>query len=322
VMSPHIGDMGTLRSLVVFAQVVRDLQSLYGVMAEAVICDAHPGYATTKWANNTGLSVLKVMHHHAHASALAGQFPDVEKQLVFTWDGVGYGEDGTLWGGEALLGKPGEWYRIATIRPFYLPGGEKASREPWRSAAAVCWESGLPWQVVGNAVDLVNQAWRQRINCPQTSSVGRLFDAAASLVGLVQSASFEGQGPMLLEAVAARDIDPLSLPLSRNRQGIWEFDWAPLLPMLCNVSLSVAERAGCFHSTMAHALLAQAKCVRDEHRVNVVGLAGGVFQNKVLSEQVILLLEQHGFVARLAERMPCNDAGISFGQIVEVARKL
>ncbi|TCV80118.1 carbamoyltransferase HypF [Sulfurirhabdus autotrophica] len=322
VISPHIGDMGTLRSLVVFAQVVKDLQALYGVTAEVVVCDAHPGYATTKWANKCGLPVLKVMHHHAHASAVAGEFPLEENQLVFTWDGTGLGEDGALWGGEALLGKPGYWYRFATIKPFYLPGAEKAGREPWRSAAAVCWESGLQWQGTIKEAELLYQAWQRRINCPKTYSVGRLFDAAASLVGLLQTASFEGQGPMLLEAVAVPGIVPVNLPLQRNGEGIWESDWSPLLSVLTDESLSVAERAGCFHSSMVHALLAQAIRAREEHGIKVIGLSGGVFQNKILSEQVVSLLERHNFIPRLAERVPCNDSGICFGQIVEVAGKL
>ncbi len=322
VISPHIGDMGTLRSLVVFAQVIKDLQALYGVTAEVVVCDAHPGYATSRWASKCGLPVLKVLHHHAHASALAGEFPLSEKQLIFTWDGTGLGEDGALWGGEALLGNPGNWYRIATFKRFYLPGGEKAGREPWRSAAAICWESGLPWEGAIEDSDLTYQAWKRRINSPKTSSVGRLFDAAASLIGLVQTASFEGQGPMLLEAIAAPCVVPVNLPLHRNGEGIWESDWSPLISVLTDESLPVAERAGCFLSSMAHALLAQAICAREEHGIKVIGLSGGVFQNKILSEQVVLLLEQNNFIPRLAERVPCNDAGIGFGQIIDVAGKL
>ncbi|HEY9199315.1 MAG TPA: carbamoyltransferase HypF, partial [Gammaproteobacteria bacterium] len=132
VVSPHIGDMGTPRSLAVFEQVVADLQHLYGVQVARIVCDSHPGYTTTRWAQShskshtQALPVTRVWHHHAHASALAGEYAAEDDWLMFTWDGTGYGEDGTLWGGETLFGRPGGWQRVARLRPFRLPGGDKA----------------------------------------------------------------------------------------------------------------------------------------------------------------------------------------------------
>jgi hydrogenase maturation protein HypF len=236
VVSPHIGDMGTPRSLAVFEQTVEDLQSLYGVRAEAVICDAHPGYATTQWAEHCGLPVRKVFHHHAHAAAVWAMMPDPAPRLVFTWDGVGYGEDATLWGGEALLGRPGDWRRIARLRPFRLPGGERAAREPWRSAAALCWESGHDCPAVPAGAGALRQAWQRRVNAPQTSAAGRLFDAAAALIGVCREATFEGQAPMLLEAACQQGANPVELPLRPDAAGVWQLDWAPLLPMLSRQS--------------------------------------------------------------------------------------
>ncbi len=111
--------------------------------SQIIACDLHPAYASTRWAEKQGLPLLQVQHHAAHASSLAGEHPDVEKWLVFAWDGVGYGSDGTLWGGEALAGAPGNWKRQASFRPFKLVGGDKAGREPWRSAAALLWAEEL-----------------------------------------------------------------------------------------------------------------------------------------------------------------------------------
>jgi hydrogenase maturation protein HypF len=145
VISPHIGDMGSARSLAVFEQTVADLQALYRIEARQLVCDAHPGYATTRWAAQRTLPVQQVFHHHAHAAAACPEATPATPALVFTWDGVGLGPDGTLWGGEALLGSPGHWTRFASLRPFHLPGGERAGREPWRSAAALCWETGQDW---------------------------------------------------------------------------------------------------------------------------------------------------------------------------------
>jgi hydrogenase maturation protein HypF len=141
VVSPHIGEMDSPRSLAVFEQIASDLQTLYGVRAERVACDAHSGYTTHRWAQREStLPVEQVWHHQAHASAVAAELDRPGQWLIFAWDGVGLGEDQTLWGGEALLGAAGRWRRVASLRTFRLPGGERAGREPWRSAAALHWE--------------------------------------------------------------------------------------------------------------------------------------------------------------------------------------
>lgn len=319
VVSPHLGDMGSPRSLQVFRQLVVDLQFLYGVEARQVVCDAHPDYATSQWAEATDLPVRKVFHHRAHAAALAGEYAETGPWLVFTWDGVGLGEDGTLWGGEALLGGPGAWRRVATFRPFPLPGGERAAREPWRSALAVCWKTGVTWREAPANSALLRRAWQGRVNAPLTSAVGRLFDAAAALTGLVQDASYEGQGPMWLEAACEGDAPLVRLPVMRRGDGLWQVDWAPLIPFLLDATLPVGIRAAGFHRSLAHTVLALALRIRRSETVRCVGLGGGVFQNRVLTEEAVPLLENHGFDVRLAMRVPVNDAGISFGQIVEAA---
>lgn len=329
VISPHIGEMDSVRSLEVFEKVVDSLQLLYGVRAEAVVCDAHPGYTTTRWARECGLPVTRVFHHHAHASALVGEdlvaetsLPESrgdQNWLMFAWDGVGYGEDGTLWGGETLCGKPGEWRRVATLRPFYLPGGEKAGREPWRSAAALCWETGRDWNEGFEQDSLVRQAWEKRVNTSQTSSVGRLFDAAAAIVAGVQQASFEAQGPMLLEAMSGECRCLVEMPLRQNQSGVLETDWEPLLDCLLDVSMPAGERSTCFHASLARAMAAQVKALSRKYPVDRIGLSGGVFQNQLLVRLATQEIAAAGLKVRLSERVPCNDAGISFGQAVEHA---
>lgn len=323
VVSPHIGDLDTPRSLTVFEQVVADLQQLYDVRAQAIACDAHPVYVSSRWARRAGLPIVPILHHYAHASAIAGEHPDVANWLVFAWDGVGYGMDGTLWGGESLLGAPGHWQRVGSLRPFYLPGGEKAGREPWRAALSLCWEAGMEWKQCPEDSLLAHHAWQRRLNCPQTTSAGRLFDAAAALTGLNYRSSFEGQGPMLLEAACNDDDVPaIALPRARNRQNLWEIDWAPLLPFLMNAKLTVTERANGFHASLVRALVLQANAVREEHGELAVGLSGGVFQNRVLTERAVIALRENGFDVRLMHQIPCNDAGISYGQVIEARVKL
>jgi hydrogenase maturation protein HypF len=247
VISPHIGDLDAPRSLAVFEQVIAELCALYQVSPQLIVCDAHPGYASSKWAKQRGLPVLRVLHHHAHASALAGESFETENWLTFTWDGVGYGADGTLWGGETLFGRPGAWQRVATLRPFRLPGGERAGRECWRSAAALCWEAGQDWSRADSDTALLHQAWLRRINAPISSAAGRLFDAAASLLGLVQDGTFEGHGPMWLEAASSRTDEHVPLPLRQREDDVLECDWQPLLAMLRDQNISVAQRGGMFH---------------------------------------------------------------------------
>jgi hydrogenase maturation protein HypF len=149
--------------------------------------------------------------------------------------------------------------------------------------------------------------------------VGRLFDAAAAMLGLVTNASFEAQAPMYLEAAASPDGEAVTLPLARGNDGVWRTDWAPLLPRLRVAALGIPTRAALFHTTLAHALLAQARALRCETGLCRLGLTGGVFQNRLLSEQVIRLAQADGFTVTLPEALPCNDAGLSFGQLVEAA---
>jgi hydrogenase maturation protein HypF len=321
VMSPHIGEMGAPRSLRVMERLVADLQALYGVTARRLICDAHPGYSTHRWARRSGLPITTVPHHVAHASALAGEHNHPDPMLVFTWDGVGLGPDGALWGGETFLGEPGAWRRVASMRPFHLPGGERAGREPWRSAAALCWATERDCPVGPADARLVHQAWQRRLNSPATSAVGRLFDAASALILGIESVSYEGQGPMQLEALAAAGAEAVPLPISTAEGGLKRVDWGPLLDLLLDAERPARERASVFHASLAHNILAQARQFRAEHGVNRVGLTGGVFQNRLLVDTTAELLGLEGFTLLLTERVPCNDGGLCFGQVIEAVAR-
>lgn len=315
VISPHIGEMSSARSLQVFEQVAADLQALYGVQARRLLVDAHPAYTTHRWARAQGLPLSPYFHHHAHASALALDNGFLDSCLVFAWDGVGYGEDGSLWGGEALLGQPGRWRRVASFRPFRLPGGELAARSPWRSAAGLCWEAGIDWEACP-APGLVHQAWKRGLNSPYTSAVGRLFDGAAGLLGLHET-SFEGQGPMQLEAQSSACEDYVDLPLLREEGGLLRADWEPLVRRLVGHEAAPGELASVLHESLARCLVKQARALCPDQGARVVGLCGGVFQNALLASRSRTLLEECGFHVLQARNIPCNDAGISAGQVMQ-----
>lgn len=328
VLSPHIGELGAARSLDTLARVADDLQRLYQVRAEALLLDRHPGYGYRRWARGSGLPVHEIGHHRAHAAALAWEFPAVEDWIVFTWDGVGLGDDDQLWGGEAFVGAPGRWRHAASLRPFRLPGGEQAGRHPWRTAAALAWESAatLPAALLdGLAPDerahlpLLHHAWQHGLNSPASSAAGRLFDAAAALIGVRHHASFEGEGPMQLEALAAGAPaeSAAALPLAQAANGVLRADWAPLLDWLGDADLAATTRAQRFHAVMAATLVAQAEHLRNTFGSHDVGLSGGVFQNRLLTELAQAGLTAAGFRVHLPARVPVNDAGVSFGQVIE-----
>lgn len=322
VISGHIADLGSTRSQEVFESTIANLCKLYGITDYDLICDAHPDYSASRWAHQTAQVVHQVFHHYAHASALYAEHELTEDIVVFTWDGTGYAEDGSFWGGEGLFGKPSHWQRVSTFKPFRLIGGEKAALEPWRTALSTCWEIQQNWPDCPFNSDILKQAWSKNINCPLSSSVGRLFDAAAALLRLVYKADFEGHAPMSFEAIAKGKVGQVfELPLSYNETGICQSDWSPLIPLLQNTRLSQQERASSFHSSLAMSLVRQVEKIKQEKPFSGVGLTGGVFQNRLLTEQVKNSLTKAGYTVYLPKKVPANDAGLSYGQIIEVGSR-
>ena len=214
------------------------------------------------------------------------------------------------------------------MRAFNLPGGDKAGRQPWRSAAALCWEAGLDYDDIPEKNPMLHsmlkRAWQQKSNAPQSTSVGRLFDAAAALTGVCTTASFEGQGPMAFEALSESSeglVDnyvELALGMADK---LLIVDWKPLISVMLDSTLSVKTRATLFHNSLAHSILQQAKIIREKQATNTVSFSGGVFQNRVLTEKAMALLLDDGFEVCLPELIPVNDAGISFGQVMEYGYK-
>ena len=322
VVSPHIGELDSPRSQAVFAQVIDDLCRLYRVTPARIVHDAHPGYASTRWAlehaQGHRLQTLAVFHHHAHAAIPAGEHLGDMPWLVFTWDGTGYGENGAIWGGETLLGSPGHWRRVASLRPFRLPGGDKAGREPWRSAAALSWELDQHWRPADLDVELAHEAWQRGLNTPTSSAAGRLFDACATLAGLPAATSFEAQAPMLWETLAGQatveNVAPL--PLYED-DGLVMVDWARLVEPAAAKATTAAQQSAYMHATLAVTLVALAQRLREAHGEFRVGLSGGVFINRVLTESLMAQLAAAGFDVQLPHTVPYNDAGLSYGQIIE-----
>ncbi len=331
-LSQHIGDLDPPESMEAFDRTVIDLPRLYDVQPEHVVCDLHPDYASTRRAERAGPPVHHVQHHHAHVLSCMADNELAGSVLGVAWDGTGYGDDGTIWGGEFLRVDGCTFERVAHLRTFTLPGGDVAIREPRRCALALLFErygsDALGMRDLApvatfseNDLNLLGRMLERRINAPTTSSVGRLFDAVASLCGIRHIASFEGQAAMELEFAAHSKTGPHAYAYEwHQRAGEPRvLDWGPMLDELladlrCQVDAGVI--AARFHSTMVEAA---AELARHESAERIV-LTGGCFQNRVLTELLIHKLRDLGMRVYWHQRIPPNDGGIAAGQLLAVAQ--
>jgi hydrogenase maturation protein HypF len=303
-VSQHIGDLGTFEARHAFERAIDDLCRLYSFKPEAVVCDLHPDYASTDWAERSGLPIIRVQHHQAHVAACAAENNVEGPYLGVSWDGTGYGLDGTIWGGEFFRVENSHYERIAHLRPFGLPGGDAAVREGWRSAASVLFEA-----LGSDGVDSpVRPMLERKINVVPTTSVGRLFDAVASILGLAQQNRFEGQAAMLLENEIGSLRTEEAYPLAAG-------DWAPLIAEILRdkrEGLPVPRIAARFHNALVNWILE----VAAKSELKQIVLSGGVFQNRYLTEGTAAMLESLGFVVHTHRQVPPNDGGIALGQVV------
>lgn len=335
-ISQHIGDLETVQANEAFERVIADFEQLYDAPPARVACDAHPDYLSSQFARRTGLPVHAVQHHEAHVFACMAENglvgDDLNRGVLgVSWDGTGYGSDGTVWGGEFLRVKGGTATRVAHLRTFPLPGGEKAVREPRRAAIGLLYEmygDGLPTKrhlapvqaCTSQELSVWQAMMRRGVNAPLTSSVGRLFDAVASIVGLRQYAGFEGQAAMELEfAMPGVDTDksyPFRVTDSRGASpGPIIVDWAlPVLGVLLDTyfRLPVGLIAAKFHNTLAEMVVKIAQLSGETN----IALTGGCFQNAYLLERTIGRLREEGFKPYWHSQVPPNDGGIALGQIV------
>lgn len=330
-LSQHIGDLETPQALDAFRRAIALWQNLYDLDPDRIACDAHPDYLSSQYAQSRDRPVVPVQHHHAHVlSGMADNQILDARALGVTWDGTGYGLDGTIWGGEFLLARPSSFQRVAHWRPFRLPGGDRAIKQPKRTALGLLYEclgnqlSNDPPVAVYRVLDafeprelkLLTHLLSKPLNAPLTSSAGRLFDGVAALLGLCETASFEGQAAMQLEfaieGVETEETYPIAIAASIFPIVL---DWEPMVSAIlqdlerdCPPS-AIAAR---FHNTLVEAIVQVAQIVGESRIV----LSGGCFQNLYLIERAIARLRQAGFDPYWHRQVPPNDGGIALGQIV------
>jgi hydrogenase maturation protein HypF len=301
-LGPHVGDLETKEAVDAFEKSATSLAALHGAPLARVSCDAHPDYISRQYAERLLVPRVFVQHHFAHVLACMVDNDLDGPALGVAWDGNGLGTDGTLWGGEFLRVEEGSFTRVAHLRTFALPGGDRAAREPRRAALGVLYE------IFGDALpdEPLLRMLRRSVNSPRTSSAGRLFDAVASFLGLRDRCSFEGQAAMDLEFAVEADPSDDTYPLP-SEGGV--LDWEPMVRIILKDPSKAAAR---FHNTLAEAIVTVARDIGEERVV----LSGGCFQNRYLTERTVTALRTAGFRPYWHHRIPPNDGGIAVGQIL------
>ncbi len=338
-LSQHIGDMTNLETLEAFQRAVEHMTKLFRINPKTIACDLHPDYLSTRWAERYAeenqIPIIRVQHHHAHIASLLAEnkIAPEENVIGICFDGTGYGTDGAIWGGEFLVASCCKFERIAHLRYTPMPGGDACVKNPYRMALAHLWAAGLDWDESLAPVaecskqerTLLQTQLERNINSPQTSSMGRLFDAVASLIGVRQSVSYEAQAAIEMETMSddLESVAPYQFLISGV--GLSVIDPTPVLEAIVqDVIANVSQRtiAAKFHSAVAELIVQISQRVREQTQLNQVVLSGGVFQNRVLLSRTLKLLEQSGFEVLYHRLVPPNDGGLALGQAVVAASQL
>jgi len=314
--------MGTLETQQAFERALDHMLRLFRVEPRRVVCDLHPGYQSAHWAaefaRQRGIQVFKVQHHHAHvASLIAEAALPLETPIIgIAFDGTGYGTDEAIWGGEALVVRGKSFERLTHLRYVSLAGGDASIKSPARTALSHLRAAGIPWDadlpcvaaLASREVRVLERQLERGLNCVDSSSMGRLFDAAAALIGVRQRVSYEGQAAIELESLCGSiaRIYPSNL-----------LDPAPLLRAIVDdlrAGVAREEIAAGFHEALARWVWEIGVLGRHQTGLNLVGLTGGVFQNVRLVRRSVELLRADGFEVLLHRVVPANDGGLSLGQ--------
>ena len=324
-ISGHIGDMGTLASQEALDRAVTQMLNFQHSRPEKIVCDLHPAYSTVSWASRFAeqrdIELLQVQHHVAHAYSLLAERSHLEPAVVVAVDGTGYGTDGTIWGGEILEMVGAAWYRRTHLPSFSLVGGDRAVRYPWRVALGIAHDWNLEWITQKISADigdrqgksaelkLVKSQLNSGFGVVSTTSCGRLFDAAAAILGICTEVTYEAQAAMELEHAATswanRHIGAPALRFNSYRE---------LFEMLAEDDREVGERAWLFHLGLAQLLGAQAEENAQKAGIKTVGLTGGVALNRLFSSHFIRIMREDGYQVMTHKTVPPNDGGLSLGQ--------
>jgi len=332
-ISQHNGDLESLEAVQGFQQNINDLSRLVQHQTDLLVQDQHSDYASSQYSDELSqIPHISVQHHHAHLLSCVAEHGIIEPLLAVVWDGAGLGEDGSLWGGEFFSLENKKITRIASLREFSLPGGAVAIKEPRRTALGLLWEfmgDDLFTQIDLAAIQsftqheqgVLNQVLKKQLNAPRCSSIGRLFDCVASLLGLCQISTYEGQAASRLEQCINGCQLSDSYPLLWHKQkNLIRLDWQPLLENIMQdlaVGIEKSVIACKFHNTLVESIVDRVT----QSNLKAVVLSGGSFQNTYLTEAIIKRLTAINVKVFWQQKVPCNDAGLALGQLLAVIQQ-
>ena len=329
ILSQHIGDLKNIETFDFYTETIEQFKKLFRVKPELIVCDIHPDYLSSKYADEQNQTVVRVQHHHAHVASCMAEHNLDEKVIGIAFDGIGLGDDNKIWGGEFFVCDLADYERINHFEYIPMPGGDKATKNPWRMAVSYLYtyfgedfknfELDFLNKINKTELDLLVSIIKSNINCPLTSSAGRLFDAVSALTGLCTHSSFHAEAPMRLEAA-----------IDQNIKECYNFDIDKSISIKTtfieiindlenNISASVISAK--FHNTIIKIIFAVVFKINKEYNINKVVLSGGSFQNKYIVERIENLLFENGFEVFSQSKIPANDGGIALGQLAIAAKR-
>ena len=328
-LSQHIGDLKNQETYTFYEETQSRFQQLFRVKPTLVAADLHPDYLSTRFARKSGLETIWVQHHHAHIASCMAENGIDEPVIGLAFDGTGYGTDGHIWGSEFMVCDYNDFTRHTHFAYMPMPGGDRASEEPWRMGISLLWQAfgkefsdlDLPLlQLIDRTkIRMVAEAIEKGINCPFSSGAGRLFDAIAAITGICVNARFHAEAPMRLESIVKPGIQETYNYILADA-----ISFLPAVRQICtdlSGGMDIGIIAAKFHNTISEASLQAVKNIRTETGIQKVALSGGTFQNKYLFERLETILLKNNFAVLTHCKVPCNDGGIALGQLAVAARR-
>lgn len=329
ILSQHIGDLKNLETMEFFEQSLHRFKKLFEFTPKHVVCDMHPEYLSTKFAEKLNIPLIKTQHHHAHVVSTMAEYGLDEQVIGVSYDGTGYGTDGKIWGSEIMLATLNDFERKYHFEYVPIPGGDSVAKEPWRSAVGYLkhsFEHQLPKEIAflknidQQKLNLITLALEKGINTPESCSAGRLFDAVSALIGICSHATYHAEAPILLEHSVAQQVKT-TYPIKLSSTISWKDTIKSIVNDLNN-NVSTPIISAKFHNSVIAVTFEAVKKIHSETGINTVVLSGGSFQNKYLSENLLDLLLQTGYQVYMSSQVPVNDGGIALGQLAIAAKKL
>ncbi len=334
-VSQHVGDLENLATYEFFQLTIDHLKRILDIEPECIAYDLHPDYLSTRYAAaQKEIATIGVQHHHAHIVSCMAENKIDDPVIGLAFDGTGYGTDGNIWGGEILVAEAKRFERVAHLAYIPMPGSAAAIKEPWRMAVSYLFDAygdklwqldlALLQRIEKQKIKIMTEMIQKDLNCPLTSSLGRLFDGVAALIGLRDTVAFEGQAAMELEMLATEGIEA-TYPYRWTANTVRQIAPAPIIrgviaDLASNIPGPVISAK--FHATLVKLFVELCQDIRRTHGLQRVALSGGVFQNATLLRGLLHTLEQKGFQVYTHKRVPANDGGIALGQAVIAAASL